>query len=408
MEKSSTRAVNTINTLDPIDATWSYLKRFEDESFSARIIGTNPELDLSNASLKKNVGKQAKQIAYSIKQAEEYFKAAVVVSEVTKPVMLYYSAVSLASALRLLKMDGEHSIDYLRKTKRHQHHGLDISKEFETIKENEDSLGNILRKINSKIHLDPQTNKPYGAFIPFYQCINSDLITISGTKRYENSNLIGRGTFSWPSIDKPDIENIISRKFDLLSSFLNLPDLFNFLEYLELTPNICRGEISSETLFKTGIRINKIISRNVVDTLTIFAYSLKEIQFEKLQELYVSKIPGIKINRLEDNTLQGVLKNEYQEKVSIHREYLPDVFDDIAGSHYLVLEPDQAIPEIVNYFISLYSLGMLCRYFPDVWIKLLNSNKTFSMLITEFLKIAIRKFPNLILNQMLDAKYLFR
>ena len=69
-----------------------------------------------------NARKQAQQIRYCLDQAFEYFRAAQSVSLATKPVLMYYATLSLATAEILYKQTGESSLDRARAE--HRHHGL--------------------------------------------------------------------------------------------------------------------------------------------------------------------------------------------------------------------------------------------------------------------------------------------
>lgn len=71
-----------------------------------------------------NVQKQAQQIRHCLIQAQEYRDAAKFVSLATKPLLLYYSIMSLALAEILIKSDGNGSLDKARGE--HAHHGLTL------------------------------------------------------------------------------------------------------------------------------------------------------------------------------------------------------------------------------------------------------------------------------------------
>lgn len=112
---------------DPINHIWKYLRLFSD-------ITTLTENLSELYSMKKtdkhynNLIKQAKQINYCIKQAEEYYQASEKVTLATRPLLLYYGTVCLSQALYLLRKDGTYSLDALREKERHNHHGLELIK----------------------------------------------------------------------------------------------------------------------------------------------------------------------------------------------------------------------------------------------------------------------------------------
>ncbi|MEW6497623.1 MAG: YaaC family protein [Cyanobacteriota bacterium] len=55
--------------------------------------------------------------------------------------------------------------------------------------------------------------------------------------------------------------------------------------------------------------------------------------------------------------------------------YFPDTVEDINGRKFYILKPEEYLPEPASHFIILFCLGMLCRYYPDVWMKVIDISK---------------------------------
>src|SRR6266849_482304 len=100
-----------IATESPVEEVWKNLRFFLHVDSVRDLIS---ELHKDENPRKSDVDKQAKQLAYCIRQAEEYFRASSDVDLPTRPNLLYYGAVSLSRALVLLRKNGEHSFDALR------------------------------------------------------------------------------------------------------------------------------------------------------------------------------------------------------------------------------------------------------------------------------------------------------
>jgi hypothetical protein len=100
---------------------WAGIRRFHNVSFVFECIR---ELHSIPKKQEANARKQAEQIRYCLIQAKEYFDASLAVTLATKPVLLYYSIMSLALAEILLKQDGMSSLDKARGE--HAHHGLEL------------------------------------------------------------------------------------------------------------------------------------------------------------------------------------------------------------------------------------------------------------------------------------------
>src|ERR1700722_13654198 len=102
-------SVREITADNPSAEIWKYLRFFLDATATAELIHQIHGLPAKTEA--KNIQKQAQQIGFCIRQAEQYFIASTQVGLPTRPVLLYYGAVSLSQALILLKNDGSFSLD---------------------------------------------------------------------------------------------------------------------------------------------------------------------------------------------------------------------------------------------------------------------------------------------------------
>jgi len=57
---------------------------------------------------------------------------------------------------------------------------------------------------------------------------------------------------------------------------------------------------------------------------------------------------------------------------------------------------------------TLFCFSMLSRYYPDIWMKTIDSNVRAAELVNEFLNVAYRKMPNLILDQLTLTRHNIR
>ncbi|GAB7388487.1 YaaC family protein [Bacillaceae bacterium] len=83
---------------------------------------------------------------------------------------------------------------------------------------------------------------------------------------------------------------------------------------------------------------------------------------------------------------------------------------DYKGKHYLRLDgrPKQLLPEVCIHYMLMYNLGMLCRYETELWGEMIFSFASSDVyIINEFLTLSLRKFPNLILDLLFGARFLF-
>jgi hypothetical protein len=385
-----------------IDEVWKQLRHF---CYGPYVL--NSLKQLYPKAPQEQLKKQVQQIGFCIRQAEEYFKAAKVVDLATKPLLLYYGAVSLSNALILVKKDGTHSIDFLRKKKKHKHHGLDIIDNIESITK-KDSLSEILKSIKCQCHFkdesvgDDVLSIPWGNFPLFYESLVETVFSHKSTTgdNKQTSKLIGNITQI--CTDKIPLSSYKNFKFDLLSLFQSLPDLHNDLKYYQIPTNIFPGGIECS--------INKVynITGEFMSHTEFFQFFINGLTNEakqKIKDLYISKNTLIKIISEYDHNIHFQYSEEFKPTGPETDRYFPDIIDDIHGELFYIIEPENHVIEPANYFIILFCLGMLSRYYPDVWMKLIDTNKIFAELIKTTLNAANRKFPNLILDQLTNVKH---
>src|SRR5262245_53180305 len=113
------KTVTRIISDNPVQQLWKMLRLYLDVAWVADEIRRLHRIEQGKH--EKYILKQATQIGYCIRQAEEYWRASAQVSLATRPLLLYYGAVSLSQALYLLKLDGEASFDRRRETNKHHH-----------------------------------------------------------------------------------------------------------------------------------------------------------------------------------------------------------------------------------------------------------------------------------------------
>ena len=66
------------------------------------------------------------------------------------------------------------------------------------------------------------------------------------------------------------------------------------------------------------------------------------------------------------------------------------------------------LPELSIHLILLHAIGELARYQPDKWVRMHDRYTRDYALIREFIALAERKFPNLILNELANAHFIFQ
>ena len=150
---------------NPYKEMWNQLYYFTDVGSVNRDI--RERFKLVKGEHKADTEKQAHQIAYTIMQADNYFKAAQEVDLSVKPNLIYYGMSSIANTVILYNNDGKFSLDYLRDKKKEKHHGLEDK--FSPKKDG--STEEILESISCEIYGKPggeDKGEPHGHFKNFY------------------------------------------------------------------------------------------------------------------------------------------------------------------------------------------------------------------------------------------------
>lgn len=422
-EKCLINRYREIPTTDPVNMTWKLLRYFLDKDVTVERIVERHKL--SGEALRKqktNIAKQAIQIGYCLRQAEEYFHASQQVTLATRPNLLYYGAVSLSQALVLTVKDGHFSLDKRRATKprQHSHHGLELckgplsDKNFPTTK----NPALYFDRLQCKLRED---NGFVGHFPVYYDSLVPPVFGIRTTigKYKEIRTQTGRSSTSSKSsrfsrivlAHTGELRQLESIKmpFNVLSLIKGLPDLCFILSEINIEPNLihCAYHIRRKLITRD---INSEVSNTVHDSHQFVADCTK-LQRDSLVDFWRKK------NTSEAGDFQSIEQTENHQYFVVNVEYadqesfsfyMPDIVEDLAGEKYLITNPDDYLAEPIAYMIILYCLSMLARYYPDVWMRTVLENPVVAETIETILVVAYRKMPLLILDQMTSTKHCFR
>lgn len=239
-----------ITSENPIRQIWKLLRFFLDVPSVSDMIRRIHGIP-KGGKQDQNVKKQARQIGYCIRQAEEYFQASSQVDLPTRPLLLYYGASSLSWALILLRKSGEYSFDKLRKDpelRKHKHHGLDSVGEVQP--------DNGLKVFFNSLECECFTNEgnPRGTFALFCQSLVPCAYHIEiNTRRYSKFP-DPPDFFSLTShipcncTDLLPIDSIIPRRLNAMELIKFLPDMYPELLGLDIQPDLCQGSVRIEAV----------------------------------------------------------------------------------------------------------------------------------------------------------------
>jgi hypothetical protein len=205
----------------PAEDVWKLLRLFLDTTSVADRIRELHEIPKDK--YEADVRKQAIQLAQSLRQAEEYFRASRSVTLATRPTLAYYGAISLARALILLRRDGNYSLDALRAAERHNHHGLEIKKDFLAISADAPAE-HIFEAIACELHVHQTEAIPWGNFPLFYGSLTPPMVVVRHTIMSEGAATTMTQDETQYSVELRSVKELIGRRLDLLTLIRQMPD----------------------------------------------------------------------------------------------------------------------------------------------------------------------------------------
>lgn len=340
-----------ILTENPYEELWSYLSYFENYSNCYNYLKQN-----HNITIKGNREQRASMLQYYVKQAHEYYNSSLKVSLLTQPTLLYYGALCLSRALFLgkngyLDDSGKHGL------REFGNRELKDIKKFEII-------------INRK-----------GTFSQLFKTIQTDY--------YPTFNDISNTKWTLIKLLSmiPEIKDIYEDIYNKKSLILKVNRFFDEdVEYIKINDELL-GKMQKDqidTLFDTinGIKSYYLPYKRLNDSTFLF-HKKTNVKGDITQKNLMGEeffILGIKQNRIIN--IPGI--------IAFH----------LVG--YINL-PDMAV-----HLMILFLLSMLSRYHIKLWGEgSLELETGDFFIIKNFLKVSTRKFPNLVLNQLLNKEHIF-
>ncbi|PWK05136.1 YaaC family protein [Tumebacillus permanentifrigoris] len=280
---------------------------------------------------------------FSLKQAREYYRAAEACDILTKPLLLYYGMMALSKALITT-----HNPEYPSSTSVLKH-GLSTRK---------------LKRDQYSFAEDEVRVQKDGIF----QTLHT---TLQG----------------------PEFEPM--HRFRMKELLAVIPELMHAYQRLYGTPQVCPLGVYWQAE-----------QRPLWQVPRQFVAGGDRTREELLELLNRHGGESARFSYPEQREETGMFSIEVEGDHERHRLLL----HDFSGQPHLRFphEGDLVLPELSVHFMIMFVLGMLCRYETERWGEMIltfSSHDTF--LINEFLNVSMRKFPNLILDELNQEQTIF-
>jgi hypothetical protein len=364
-------------------SAWSGLKLFQNEEWVAERIIAKHGLNTKQI---PNAKKQAKQINYCLVQAKEYWDAAYSASSATAHLQLYYCCMSLALAEILWKGDGGQSLDKLRE--KAGHHGLNFSWSERTL-----SVSDL-----SKLTIRPNVSKGNrsGTFETWHHVARESILVGTTTNNLTQMKTIE--PLFYPGNQRLPVLPETGITLDAIYS--SLPRMNNALH-----------NIGGKSRNVRAILTKIIIAPQIpgMDETNIYGVNVLSGDGQSITELMSQitikpqSIPDTQINEF-SNRFDFTQHIHLNKHVCIGGIQLPDGISMSAGVVYF--KPFLPwLNEFGAIYVGSYLLGMLSRYYPDIWMKATNDHSSFNFLADCFFDFSLHRAPLLCLSALEGCAY---
>jgi hypothetical protein len=356
---------------------WAGLRRFHNVEVVQTLISDLHKVSRNDPNIKK----QAMQIRYCLQQAREYFDAAKAVSLVTKPVLLYYSIMNLALAEILLKQDGNSSLDRARQ--QHNHHGLTF--EFSNQKKQSLTLANQAAALRARplIHSVAGASERFGTFELWHRSARSLPLVGTGNEITLNNASLTRFVIIFTQDDER-LPLLPSTGITLLDCFSSLPRMSNFVYSCGITPDMVRGKITSmyrqqDNWYSLEIIIHPSSQEKAVEFFSNLTFSANYTEHIDFQDFDNGGIISI-------NGLHG------------HCSIPPGI---ALNKNNVYFSPRKiSLNEFGMLYVALYICGNYARYYPDFWIKDVDTYSPLALAVEELVHVAEETMALLMLSEL--------
>ncbi|MGO4153588.1 YaaC family protein [Cupriavidus sp. YAF13] len=367
----------TFTATDTAKYAWTRLKHFQNiDAVALQIMSLHglPERHRPNAK------RQAAQLRQCLMQAGEYFEAAKAVSLATRPVLLYYSIMSLALCEVLLKQTADSRLEKLRE--RHGCHGLQLS--IASLLDASTPLHEAAAALKAK----PQTAPDGSARGTFEVWRRSSRETpVCGI--YSQPTPDGTGTTSGYRVlmigADHEPEAFPTAGYSLFDVLVGLPQMAEFLPLYNFPAHLARATCSAQWVPEQESAIIRLVIHPTLTKLLDDFSHLVAFAPRGAHRLVVREFPsGFLLEFPWGQDAPGSLPwsispNTSNTWFSTRRE---------------------SLNEFGLLYVGLHIAGNFARYYPDKWLAHIEASSPLALAIDKLTEIAMDRAPLLTLSEL--------
>jgi len=364
-----------VNARDVSEYAWNRIAQFHNSDFTANAIVALHKLGKKQF---PNARKQAEQIKYCLVQAQEYFNSARTVTLATKPVMLYYCSMSLALAEVLLKQTGNSRLSRLRSE--HNCHGLTLglTADPDPIDSFEIAASKLFARVQRK-----DADHAKGTFEVWRRSAREYPLGGDSTSVLPTGTLSKYDVLLYPEDKAPP--ELGTSGISLYDCIVNLPYMHDILSRWGTGLQMVRSKISREMNLSNG-----------KTTLVITIQPTLPKLLEKFGDL-VKAEPSL-INHIEINELSSgyILKIDLSGGSNFSLPHSTCIVD----SEVYFACSSVNLGEFGYLYTAFHILGNFARYYPDIWMKHIESSSPLANVADELCRHALDRLPLLTLSEL--------
>lgn len=367
---------------EPRKAVWDSLARLGSPEILERHLEKRSKEHGTPAS---ELRERAEHASLCLRQARHYFNAAASVPMAVRPELLYYSAYSLAFALIVCLSHDSPNIP-LARTKVKKNHGLRLSQLADPCLDLPDTCAGASTVLCSFACRPLQ----HGTLREVCEVASTDFLTAS-IPQHSHQSRVGFMTrkivFEYDRLpSRGEWHKHMQQGWTLGKLVSWVPGVHDVLRESGLTPLAAPGGRHDFTSHGPGLMlICDLLSQSDADA---FEQKCRSLGWQTTRD---------------GNAVLG----EWSRHPASSPPPFPPAVEDQHGTAWYFLDDGPDLAEFPTLLSALFVLGMLVRYFPDFWTKLIIQWPDLLRVFEEFCDVASHRLPNLALNHMLGRLIFF-